>query len=101
VTDRGGGGSSSFRPVIVSPPGGGDSSEQASEDRDGISRSLFNEEVNINDIPSLHICPLMREPPVVGVHFDVPDQNRGITEQVFERSQLYRWIATPGNLFSR
>ena len=86
---------------MVSPPGGGDSSEQASEDCAGLTRSLFNEGVETNDIPSLHICPLTREPPVIGVHFDLPDQNGGISEQVFERLQLYRWIATPGNLRSR
>ena len=56
------------------------------------------EEINVDDIASHHICPLSREPPFHGVHFDVPDSDGHITDQVFERSQLYRWIATPGNL---
>ena len=60
-----------------------------------------NEEINVNDISSQHICPLTQEPPFQGVHFDVPDFNGRITEQVFERSQLYRWIATQGNLNAR
>ncbi len=34
------------------------------------------------------------------VYFDVPDRKRDTTNQIFERSQLYRWIATPGNLRS-
>ncbi len=37
----------------------------------------------------------------MGVYFDIPDRNGDTTNQVFERSQLYRWIATPGNLRSR
>jgi hypothetical protein len=90
--------SSCVHAVIVSPPGG--DSAQASEQHEGVTPALFNKEVNVDDIPSQHICLLMQEPPVVGVYFDVPDRNRDTTEQVFEWSQLYRWIATPRNLRS-
>ncbi len=93
------GNSSRVRAVILSPPGG--DSAQASEQNEGIIRALFNEEVNVDDIPSQHTCLLTQEPPVVGVYFDVPDRNGNTTEQVFERSQLYRWIETPENLRSR
>jgi hypothetical protein len=79
----------------MSPPDGD------SEQHKGVVRALFNEEINVDDIPSQHICPLTQEPPVVGVYFDVPNRNGYTTDQVFERSQLYRWIATPGNLRSR
>ena len=82
----------------MSPPGG--DSAQASEQHKGVVRTLFNEEVNVDDIPSQHICPLTQEPPVVGVYFDIPKKNGDTTDQVFERSQVYRWIATPGNLRS-
>ena len=85
------GGSSSFRPVIVSPVG------QAIEHHEGVTQALFDDEVNVNDIPSLHLCPLSQEPPVVGVYFDVPNRNGGINVQVFEKSALYRWIATAGD----
>ena len=85
------GGSASFGPVIVSPVG------QASEHHEGVAQALFDKEVNINYIPSLHICPLSQEPPAVGVYFDVPNRNGGINAQVFEKSALYRWIATAGD----
>ncbi len=88
--------SSRFCAVIVSLPGG--DSAQASEQHEGVLCALFGKEVNVDDIQSQHICPLMQEPPVVGVYFNVPNRNRDTTKQVFERSQLYRWIATPGNL---
>ncbi len=81
---------------IVSPPDA--DSDKAHEQRKGVVRALFNQELNLHDIPSQHICPLTQEPPVVGVYFDVPDINGDVTDQVFERSQLYRWIATPGNM---
>ena len=90
--------------VIVSPPVYNTthaSREQPSED---VVRDLFsgrNEEIDVEDIDSQHICPLSREPPFQGVHFDIPDSNGRISEQVFERSDLYRWIATPGNLNAR
>ena len=48
-------------------------------------------------LPSLHICSMLQEPPVVGVHFDVPNRNGGINAQVFEKSALYRWIVTAGD----
>jgi hypothetical protein len=100
ILNRGGiGNSSGVCAVIVSPPGG--DSAQASERHKGVVHALFNKEVNVDDIPSQHICPLMQEPPVVGVYFDIPHKNGDTTNQVFERSQLYRWIATPGNLRSR
>jgi hypothetical protein len=92
------GDSSGVRAVILSPPGG--DSDQASEQHEGVIRALFNQEVNVQDIPSQQICPLTQEPPVVGVYFDIPDRNGDTTNQVFERSQLYRWIATPGNMRS-
>jgi hypothetical protein len=59
---------------------------------------LFNdgEGMNVNNIPSRHICPLKQEPPVIGVYFDVPNSDGTLSEQVFERSDLYRWIGTPG-----
>ncbi len=100
ILNRGGiGNSSGVRAIIMSPPGG--DSAQASKQQEGAVCALFNKEINVDDIPSQHICPLMQEPPVVGVYFDVPDRNGDTTDQVFEWSQLYRWIATPGNLRSR
>ncbi len=96
VSNWGGiGNSSRIHAVIVSPPGG--DSAQASERHEGVVRALFNKEINVDDIPSQHICPLMQK----NVYFDVPDRNGDTAEQVFELSQLYRWIATPGNLRSR
>ena len=67
-------------------------------------RALFpgNEDgIDVNDIPSQHICPLTQEPPFQGVHFDIPDTNGRISDHVFEQSGIYRWIATPGNLSAR
>ena len=82
-----------------------DNSAHASrEPHEDVVRNLFDgnhEEINVDDIASQHICPLSQEPPFHGVHFDVPDSVGHISDQVFERSQLYRWIATPGNLNSR
>jgi hypothetical protein len=50
-----------------------------------VSRSLFSDEmVDPSNIPSQHICPLTQEPLFVGVHFDVPDANGVITEQVYK-----------------
>jgi hypothetical protein len=93
------GNSSGIHAVIVSPPGG--DSAQASEQHEGVICALFNKEINVDDIPSQHICPLMQEPPIMGVYFDVPNRNGDTTNKVFEWSQLYRWIATPGNMGSR
>jgi hypothetical protein len=92
------GDSSGVRAVIVSHPGG--DSDQASEQHKDVVCDLFDQEVNVHDIPSQHICPLMQKPPVVGMYFDIPDRNGDTTDQVFERSQLYRWIATPENMRS-
>jgi len=89
-----GGSSASFRPVVVSPPG------QAVEHHEGVACALFEGEVDVNGIPSIHICPLLQEPLVVGVHFDVPNEDGGISNQVFERSYLYRWIGTEVSLQS-
>ncbi len=99
ISNQGGiGNSSRVCAVIMSPPGG--DSAQAREQHEGVVCALFNKEVNVDDIPSQHIRPLMQEPPVVGVYFDIPDRNGDTTKQVFERSQLYRWIVTPRNLRS-
>ncbi len=98
--NRGGtGNSSSGRGNFVSPPDA--DSDEACEQREGVVCALFNQELNLHDIPSQHICPLTQEPPIVGVYFDVPDINGHITDQVFERSQLYRWICSPGNMRMR
>ena len=48
------------RPVIVSPPVG--DSGQVSERHEDVTRTLFDEQVNVNDIPSQHKCPLAQEP---------------------------------------
>jgi hypothetical protein len=91
--------SSGVRGNIVSPPDV--DSDEAREQCEGVVCALFNQELNLHDIPSQHICLLTQEPPVVGVYFDVPDINGDVTDQVFEQSQLYRWIATPGNMRMR
>ena len=83
-----GGSSAIILPVVVSPPG------QAVDRHEGVARILFEGKVDVNDIPSIHICSLSQEPPVVGVYFDVPNEDGGISDQVFERSYLYRWIGT-------
>jgi len=87
--------------ALVSPPA--ESAHASGEAHEDVARTLFNgnEEINFEDIASLHICPLSQEPPFQGVHFDIPDTSGHITEQVFEWSQLYWWIATPGNLNAR
>jgi hypothetical protein len=69
----------------MSPPGG--DSAQASERHEGVVRALFNKEINVDDIPSQHICPLMQEPSVVGVYFDVPDRNGDTTNSLFHVNQ--------------
>jgi hypothetical protein len=88
--------------ALVSPPD--ESAHMSGEAHKDVACTLFNrnKEINVEDIASLHICPLSRETPFQGVHFDIPDTSGRITEQVFERSQLYRWIlSTPGNLNAR
>ena len=73
--------------ALVSPPA--ESAHASGEAHEDISRTLFNgnKEINVEDIASLYICPLLQEPPFQGVHFDIPDTSGRITEQVFERSQ--------------
>ena len=89
------GSSASFLPVVMSPP------DQAIEHHTGFAQVLFEGEVDVNDIPSIHICSLLQEPPVVGVNFDVRNEDGGISDQVFERSYLYRLTGTQGSLRSR
>jgi hypothetical protein len=64
---------------------------------EGVARALFDDAVDIDNIPSQHICPLKQEPPVVDVYFDIPNVDGTLSKQVFERSDLYWWIATPGS----
>ncbi len=65
-----------------------------------VVRAQFDEGkgVDTNNIPNQHICPLKQEPPVIGVYFDIPNSDGTLSEQVFEQSEIYRWISTPGNL---
>jgi hypothetical protein len=49
-----------------------------------------------DDFPSHLICPFHFEPPIASVTFDIPDLNGNISPQVFEHTDLYRFIATPG-----
>ncbi len=80
---------------VISPTGiPGGAAEQPLND---LFRSLFNNDA-ANNIPSQHLCPITHEPPFDAVHFDVPTTD-GATipnQQVYERSALYRYIATPG-----
>ena len=68
-----------------------------------VSRSLFSDDemIDPDDIPSQHICSFIQEPPINAVHFDVPNANGGLSEQVYEHLSLYRFIATPGMLRAR
>ena len=54
------------------------------------------------DIPSQHFCPLVQEPPFDAVHVDVPSANGTTTtptsQQVYEKSALYRFVGTQGDL---
>jgi hypothetical protein len=57
------------------------------------------------DTPSQHICPLVQELPFDAVHFDVPSAN-GTTktptsQQVYEKSALYQFAGTQGDLSLR
>ncbi len=68
--------------VCTVTPGGASTAVHEAPSKD-VARSLFIEEmIDPSNIPSQHICPLTQEPPFVGVHFDVPDANGVITEQV-------------------
>jgi hypothetical protein len=62
--------------VIVSPPV--EASGQASERNEDFVCALFDKEINVEDIPSKHICPLTQEPPIEGVDFDITDANGNI-----------------------
>jgi hypothetical protein len=81
-------------PRVISPtriPGG-----VAVHPHDDLFCALFNNDASDN-IPSQHFCLITPEPPFDDVHFDVPTAN-GATlpnQQVYERSALYRCIATP------
>ena len=59
--------------ALVSPPA--KSAHASGEAHKDIACTLFNgnEDINVEDIASLHICPLSQEPPFQGVHFDIPD----------------------------
>jgi hypothetical protein len=80
---------------VISPTGiPGGAAEQPLND---LSCSLFNNDAADN-IPSQHLCQITQEPPFDAVHFNVPIAD-GATipnQQVYERSALYRYIATPG-----
>jgi hypothetical protein len=78
---------------------GGASTEVHKPPSEDIARLLFSKEmINPSNIPSQHICPLTQEPSCEGVHFDVPDANVVINEQVYKQSSLYGFIATPGTM---
>jgi hypothetical protein len=85
---------------VISPPGvPGESSDEQHGD---LSRALFGDDLAAvqANIPSQHLCPIIQEPPFDAVHFNVPNAN-GVTvtsQQVYEKSALYRAIATPGIL---
>ena len=85
----------------VSPDGvSTDLHEPPSEE---VSRSLFSDDemIDPNDIPSQHICSFTQEPPINALHFDVLNAKGGLSEQVYEHSSLYQFIATPGMLRAR
>ena len=52
-----------------------------------------------NDFSDMHVCPITQEPPVDAVTFDIEDRNHNTSQQVFERSALFRHIATQGSMF--
>ncbi len=82
-------------PLVISPTGiPGGAAEQPIND---LSRSLFNNDAADN-IPSQHLCPITQEPPSDAVHFNVPTTDGAMipNQQVYKRSALYRYIATPG-----
>jgi hypothetical protein len=79
-------------------PGGAPTAVHEAPPKD-VARSLFiKKTINPSNIPSQHICPLTQELPFVGVHFDVPDANGVITEQVYKQSLLYWFMATLGTM---
>jgi hypothetical protein len=74
----------------------------AEQPHDDLCHALFNNNTSDN-IPCHHLCPITQEPPFDAVHFDVPTANVATipNQQVYERSSLYRYIATPGTLSAR
>ena len=86
------------RASVISPLGDPGNAEGAHHD---LARSLFNNtEVQEDDIPSQHMCPLTRVPPFDAVHFGVPDgaSVTAANQQVYKRSALFRCIVTQGTL---
>ena len=88
--------STSVASRVVSPPGvPGDVLDEQHVD---LSRALFrNDDAAIRDnIPSQHLCPMVREPPFVAVYFELPNTDGTTTtpssRQVYERSALYRFV---------
>jgi len=88
--------STSVASRVVSPPGvPGDVLDEQHVD---ISRALFrNDDAAIRDnIPSQHLCPMVQEPPFVAVYFELPNTDGTTTtpssQQVYERSALYRFV---------
>ena len=53
-----------------------------------------------SDFPSKYICSFTQEPPLHGVTFNIVDENGISSEQVFERSALFRFIYTCGKFDS-
>jgi hypothetical protein len=73
ITNQGGTvNSSRVSGVIVSPP--------TTEQHKGVVCALFNNEVNVDNVPSQHICHLTQEPPIVGVYFNIPHRNGDTTD---------------------
>ena len=59
--------------------------------------SPFSQHEDANEFSPQHLCPfLLGEPPVDGAYFDVPGADNQISAQVFEYSQLYRYIVANG-----
>jgi hypothetical protein len=98
--------SATAAPCVISPPGvPGDAADEQHGD---LSRALFGNDtaaVQENNIPSQHFCPMIQEPPFEAVHFDVPSTNGTTTtptsQQVYEKSALYRVIGTQGEFSLR
>jgi hypothetical protein len=75
-------------------------SEVVDKQHDDPSPSPFENDAETirHNIPSQHICPIVRDPPFEAVHFDLPSTNgtttAPINQQVYERSALYRFVGT-------
>ena len=72
----------------MSPTDGNSPQEVIEWHNSHVACAFFDEEVNINDIPSQYICPLTCKPPMFCVYFDVPNVDGSISKQVFEQSEL-------------